>query len=620
MTDIIMIPLTKLVESVDNVRQTKRKSGGIAELAQSIKHHGLLQSIVVRESASGKFAVIAGGRRLRALRMLAKAGDMEKNAPIPCRAISSDDNATELSLAENVSRQDLAVHEELAAFQLLVEAGEGPETIAARFGVSPQHVARRLKLARVSPRLLEALKRDEVALDQLAALAVVDDHAAQEKAFFDAPDWARTPDRLRAQVCQAHVPETDKLARFVGLDDYQAAGGVVVTDLFAEADEDSTRYLTDRDLLVRLAEAKLDPIADAVRSEGWAWAEIAIDGVAWTQFPERVREQRRHLTAEEIAEQERLYAQLDETEDEAEIESIEAAIDALQTTSWAPEEFALAGALITLDHAGAPKIERGLVRAEDAKALKALRRKRAKTERCEDGEDEAAREPAEEHVAQRPRLPAKLVDELMAHKTLALRAEIAAKPDLALRLLLLSLASNAMNEFSTFSLMRVQVDAADVTRQIARAESTAPHKLAKLWNAWRERLPAGTDALWAFISQADQPTLLELLAVLVAPALELRANRAADVADAICEAAGLDMSRYWRATCESFFEHVRKDVIVDAMKEQNPALDRTPLDKASKKDVLARAKRAFKGSTWLPEPLRTHHVPAQAQADAIAAE
>ncbi|MEZ5994173.1 MAG: ParB/RepB/Spo0J family partition protein [Hyphomonadaceae bacterium] len=620
MTDIIMIPLTKLVESEHNVRPTKRKSGGIAELAQSIKHHGLLQSIVVRESASGKFAVIAGGRRLRALRMLAKSGDIEKSAPIPCRVISDADNAIELSLAENVNRQDLAVHEELAAFQALVDAGEGPETIAARFGVSPQHVARRLKLARVSPRLIEALKRNEVTLDQLAALAVVDDHAAQEKAFFDAPDWARTPERLRAQVCQAHVPETDKLARFVGLNAYQDAGGVVVTDLFAEADEDSTRYLTDRDLLVRLAETKLNPIADAVRSEGWAWTEIAIDGVAWAQFPERVREQRRQLTAKENAKQERLYAQLDETEDEAEIEGIEAALDALQTTSWAPEEVALAGALITLDHAGAPKIERGLVRAEEAKSLKALRRKRATTTSCEGDDDDVAREPAEEHVAQRPRLPAKLVDELMAHKTLALRAQVAAKPDLALRLLVLALASNAMKEFSTFSLMRVQVDAADVTRQITRTESTAPQQLAKLWDAWRERLPAGTDALWVFISQTDQAVLLELLAVLVAPAIELRANRTSNVADAICEAAGLDMSRYWRASCESFFEHVRKDVIVDAMKEHNPALDRTPLDKASKKDVLARAKRAFKGSTWLPEPLRTHMVPVQAPSDAIAAE
>jgi ParB family chromosome partitioning protein len=620
MKDIHLIPLSKLVESEHNVRKAKRRAGGIAELAQSIKHHGLLQSIVVRETTSGKFAVIAGGRRLRALRMLAKAGDIAKTEAIPCCIISGEDNATELSLAENVARQDLAVHEELAAFRALVEAGEGPETIAARFGVSSQHVARRLRLARVSPRLIEALRREEATLDQLAALAVVDDHAAQEKAFFDAPDWARTSERLRAQVVQAHVPETDKLARFVGLAEYQTAGGLIVADLFADETEDATRYLSDRDLLVRLAETKLNPIAATVRTEGWAWVEIAIDGVAWSQFPDRVREQHRTLGAAEEDEREQLYAQLDQTEDETEIAEIEAKVDTLSTATWPPEEVALAGAIITLSHAGEAKVERGLVKAEDAKALKALRRKSAKADDSEGDTIEGTGESGDEPVSQRPRLPAKLVDELMAHKTLALRAEIAAKPDLALRLLVLALASNALHEFSTFSLVRVRIEEADISRHITRAETKAPQAFATLWDAWRETLPAGTDALWAFVSQADQAALLELLAVLVAPAVELRADRAGSVADAICEAAGLDMSRYWSATCGSFFEHVRKDVIVDAMKEHNPALDRTAFDKASKKDVLARAKRAFKGSNWLPEMLRTHPASSQTAAAAIAAE
>lgn len=97
MTDVIMIPLTKLVESEDNVRHANRK-GGVSELASSIRSHGLLQSLVVRDTGKGKFAVIAGGRRLRALRLLAKAGDIEKNAPIPCRVIAGDDNLIELSL------------------------------------------------------------------------------------------------------------------------------------------------------------------------------------------------------------------------------------------------------------------------------------------------------------------------------------------------------------------------------------------------------------------------------------------------------------------------------------------------------------------------------------------
>ena len=619
MTDIIMIPLSKLVESEDNVRRSKCK-GGVAELAASIRSLGLLQSIVVRATDTGKFAVIAGGRRLRALRMLAKAGDIEKSAPIPCRVASGDDNPAELSLAENITRQDLLAWEELDAFKRLIDNGEGPEAIAERFGVSPSHVARRLKLARVSPRLIEALKRDEATLDQLAALAFTDDHAAQEKAFFEAPDWARAPERLRAQVTQAHIPETDKLARFVGVDAYQAEGGAVVSDLFAEANDDSTRYLADRDLLIRLAVQKLEPIVAEVRGEGWAWVEIGLDGVAWAQFPERVREHRRALSEAKRIAQERLFAKLDETEDETEIAEIEAAIDALASSDWNPEEVALAGSIICLSHDGKPKIERGLVKVCDVKAFKTLRRKLAKPTNGGDQNDEA---PAA--ATPRPSLPAKLIDELMAHKTLALRAELASKPDLALRLVAFTLAASFVG-CPSVSCLDLALEEHDVARSINHSEAKSVTRCAEHASAWRDQLSADPEALWAFVLGADQQTLLDLMAVVLAAGIDLRVGAHAPNADArkrlgalLTEAAGLDMSAWWTATPESFFAHVRKHVIIEALLEVAPALDRAKLEKAPKSELLSRAKRSFKKSAWLPAPLRPHSA-AQTEPQAIAAE
>ena len=617
MTDIIMIPLTKLVESDDNVRRTDRRSG-IGELAASIQAHGLLQSLVVREADKGRYAVVAGGRRLRALRQLAKTKCIERNAPIPCRIVPADE-AAELSLAENVVRTNMHPADEIEAFARLTEEGDGPEAIAARFGVSAAHVARRLKLARVSPRLIEAFRKGDASLDQLAALAFTDDHAAQEAAFFDGPDWARSPERLKAQITQAHVPETDKIARFVGIDTYEAEGGVLVSDLFAE--EDDQRWLADRGLLLQLAEAKLQPIADDVRAEGWAWTEIALDGVNWSQFPERVRERRRALCEAEQAEEQRLHAELDEAQDEAEIERIEEALDALARSGWQAEEVSLAGAVITLAHDGAPKIERGLVKAEDVKALKALRREMAKGESTGESSYNSGPDEVDQTAKSSFGISAKLLDELMAHKTLALRAEIATKPDLALRLLVLALASNALHAFSSFSLVRVRVEETDVSRQITRYESRAPQALAKTVAAWRERLPTGSDALWDFIAEAEIDVLLDLLAVFVAPAIDLSPGRAEGIADAICNAAGLDMSQYWRATSESYFQHIRKDAIIDAIAEVKPAFDRSKLDKASKKDVLARAKTVFKNSSWLPEQLRVDaRSRSTSEAEAIAAE
>lgn len=604
MTDIIMIPLSKLVESEDNVRRSDRR-GGVSQIAASIEAVGLLQSLVVRTADKGKYAVIAGGRRLRALKLLAKAGSIAKNERIPCRIVSAA-SAIEMSLAENVVRCGLSSADEIVATAQLAADGLGVETIAARFGVSPMHVARRLKLARVSPRLIEALRREEINLDQLAALAFSDDHAAQDAAFFDAPEWARSPERLKAQVTQAHVPETDKLARFVGVETYEAEGGAIVSDLFAE--DDDTRWLCDRGLLTSLAEAKLGPIADAVRAEGWVWVEIAIDGLAWEKFPERVRERRRELSEQEHAEREQLYVRLDETEDEDETQAIEAALDGLAQPVWDPAEFALAGAIVTIGHDGAPKIERGLVKLEDVKPLRALRRGSAQHSATE--------------ARQTPALPAKLMDELMAHKTLALRNELARQPDLALRLLVFTLASEAFAG-SRESCLGVRVETVDVARSITRTESQAASALQATLDARKAILPEDAQALWDFTG-GDQQDLLALLAELVAPSLDLRpAPNAhgphATIGEIVADAAGLDMRLYWSATPESFFEHVRKPVIVDALIEAKPTLDRAKLLTMPKSELVSRAKRIFKDRAWLPEPLRTHSH-ASAPALAIAAE
>ncbi|OQW59806.1 MAG: hypothetical protein A4S17_02650 [Proteobacteria bacterium HN_bin10] len=622
MTDMIMIPLTKLVESEDNVRRSNRKEG-IAELAASVKAIGLLQSIVVKDIGNGKFGVIAGGRRLRALRLLAKAGDIEKNAPIPCRVISGDDNAAELSLAENVSRCDLLPWEELEAYKRHIDSGEGPETVAARFGVSTQHVARRLKLARVSPRLIDALKKEAATLDQLAALALTDDHARQDAAFFDAPEWARTPERLRAQITQAHVPDTDKLARFVGVDAYKAEGGGVTSDLFAEENGDTTLWLTDRDLLTRLAETKLRSVAEQIRGEGWAWVEIAIDEIAWQRFPMRVREERRTLTKKEQARLERLYAKLDEADDAAEIDTIEADIDALAPTTWPTEELKLAGAVVTLTRDGVPKVERGLVRDEDVKAFKMLRRR---AERTDAPQDEDAEDGQTGVPPPATRLSAKLVDELQAHKTLALRAELVERPEAALRILVFTLAERFVGDFSA-SPLDIHVEEEDVARSITRSESKAPDAYEAVANSWRDRLPAEREALWRFVSEAEQQTLLELLAVLIVPGLDLRADTRmsgheaqARIGDLFTEAVGLDMSRWWSASADSYFSHVKRELILDAIREHKPGLVLPKLEKASKAELVSRTKRIFKGSTWLPEPLRTHSVSVQSPTEGIAAE
>src|SRR5215471_14174699 len=85
MTDITYIPLNKLAISGDNVRKTAAAAEGIAELAASIKAHGLQQNLVVKKNGGKKFGIVDGGRRFQALVQLADAGTISGNYPVPCR-------------------------------------------------------------------------------------------------------------------------------------------------------------------------------------------------------------------------------------------------------------------------------------------------------------------------------------------------------------------------------------------------------------------------------------------------------------------------------------------------------------------------------------------------------
>jgi ParB family chromosome partitioning protein len=179
------IALDKLILSEANVRQLKR-SLSIEALAASIARRGLLQSLSVRPltdaagAETGRYEVQAGGRRLRALQLLAKQKRLAKGAPIPC-IIKTGGMAEDDSLAENSDREALHPLDQFRAFAALRAKGQGEEEIAAAFNVSPAVVRQRLRLASASPRLLDAYASDGIDLDQLMAFCITGDHSRQDK-------------------------------------------------------------------------------------------------------------------------------------------------------------------------------------------------------------------------------------------------------------------------------------------------------------------------------------------------------------------------------------------------------------------------------------------------------
>jgi len=446
------IPFNKLVLSQSNVRRVKA-GVSIEELADDIARRTLLQSLSVRPildaegQETGMFEVPAGGRRYRALELLVKQKRMNKTQLVPC-VVRTGGLAEEDSLAENVHREALHPLDQFRAFQTLREKGLSEEDIAARFFVSATVVKQRLKLAAVSPKLLDIYAGDGMTLEQLMAFTVTNDHARQEQVWEQLSHGCNTePYYIRRQLTEGAVRATDKRAMFVGVGAYEAAGGIVTRDLF---EHDDGGWLQDPALLDRLVIEKLKAEAEKLRTEGWKWISVAPDfPYGHTAALRRLDGHVVDLTDEEIASRAALEAELDRLEQQyAEVEEvpeqvdrrlgeIETALEALndRPVVYDPAEIAFAGAFVSIDRDGELRIERGYVRREDEPPTEPVQAKdqdganaSGEPSRTSQrgvitvgaGSTPAAEIEAEEDDGLKP-LSERLVTELTAHRTLALR-------------------------------------------------------------------------------------------------------------------------------------------------------------------------------------------------------
>ena len=374
--NLILVPLSQLRPSRRNVRKTAGAS--VDALAASIARVGLLQNLTVIFAADGEhYEVVAGGRRLAALKLLAKKRRIDRDWEVPCLLVR-DASARTVSLTENVQREAMHPADQSEAFAALVAEGRPIEDIAADFAVTPLVVQRRLKLANVSPRLMADYRADAVRLDQLMALAATDDHASQDAAFYDAPQWQRSPSALRERLTEREIGASHPLARFVGLDAYEQAGGGIRRDLFAEGD--AGVYLNDAALLETLVRQKLASMADTIRAEGWAWVDATpamtyADLQAFQRAPKerRTPSKRDALRIEKLQEKMQAIgkavdaAMEADDEDKAEAlqeegerlgQQLQALVDGL--LDYAPNVRAAAGAIVTIDRNGEAVIHRGL--------------------------------------------------------------------------------------------------------------------------------------------------------------------------------------------------------------------------------------------------------------------
>ncbi len=600
--NILMVPLGKLKKSPKNVRKIPHAKADITALAASIAALGMLQYPVVepelgpKGKPTGNYLVNAGeGRRLAQL-LRAKRKEIKKEEPIPC-ILDIEHNATEISLAENAIRTDMHPADEYEAFATLHdEHGMSAEDIAARFGVTAFVVRQRLKLGAVSPKLLELYREGEMNLDQLTAFTITDDHTRQEEVWASLGYDVSRRAILRA-LTEGQVSADDRRVAFVGFAAYEAAGGTVIRDLF---DEDGG-YLTDVALLNRLVREKLQRIAEPVLAEGWKWVVVEpVFDYEQTSSMAQIDTFPKPLSGDEqetlTGLQERLEVLCDETEQDdpteetpAEIDRLEAEIATLTEEVYRPGDIARAGAFVALGPNGEARIERGYLRPEDAR-------------REVDGDAETDAKPANGGNG----LSAALVAELTAHRTAALRNDLAQAPELALIAVTHALAMRAFYRQEDLSCLRLNLNHAPLS---GVDESVAGQAVAERHQAWKAKLPHNGIALWQFVASRTMDDLLALLAHCVSLSLDAVQKPGFGRDDALAHATELahamphDMRRYWQPTVANYLGRVSKERILEAVREGAGDEAARRIADLKKQAMAARAEQLLEGKGWLPPVL-----------------
>ncbi|ASV86147.1 hypothetical protein CES85_2364 [Ochrobactrum quorumnocens] len=660
------IPFNRIRLSDSNVRETDVEAG-LDDLTHDIdRREDIVQGINVRAildadgNETGDFETPAGGRRFRAIARLVDAGRFPADGLVPCLVKKTDakTSAVDDSLAENMLRLGLHPLDQFRAFKRMFDDGMTKEEIADAYRTTPRYITQRMRLASVSPALLEVYARNGMPLAMLEAFTVNPDHARQEQVWeavqrsYNVQPW-----QVRQLLTETTVPTDDKRVRFVGVDAYEQAGGTMLRDLFSE---DDGGWLEDLALLDRLVSEKLKAIADEVAAEGWKW--IAVDTSHPYGYDNGLREitgSFADLTDEERAAREALrneyddleseYSEHDELPDEIDrrLGEIEAALEGFEKRPiiYDPAEIARAGVFISIDRDGEPVIERGYVRAEDEPVADAGDGENENTIVAGGNDGDVQRavitiggqpaEPEEEDDDHgiKP-LPERLVIELTAYRTVALQEALASNPHVAMTALLHRMVMERYHYSAPTGCLEVSVRHRYLSSQGSDlADSPSVKAIGERFDAWKADLPSDEAALWDWIAALDEASRMALLAHCVSygvNALYERPNphsasgisqhgldRRLAGADRIARATGFDMvvDAGWRPTVENYLGRVTKTQILAAVREGAGERAAQLIDHLKKGDMAKEAERLLADTGWLPEPLRLVDLDGDAAAD-----
>ncbi len=564
---------------------------------------------------------------------------MAKTELVPC--IVKRDSATSAeddSLAENVQRADLHPLDQFRTFQTLRDQGLGEEDIAARFFVSAATVRQRLRLASVSPRLLDLYADDQMKLEQIMAFSITNDHVRQEQVWDTVSrSHSREPYYIRRLLTETAVRASDRRAMYVGIDTYEAAGGVVMRDLF---EQDNGGWMQDPGLLEQLVFEKLKVDADALKSkEGWKWVDAALDfPFGHTSGLRRFYGERAEFTADELARHDQIKAEYDKLdaeyaeaneyseETEARLEELGTALDQLNDRPYVfdPNEVARGGAFISLSANGELKIERAFVRPEDEPVVDTEDSDPGDPGGDSDGEIPGStaggvsvngkpvsnEQIDDEDDTLRP-LSDKLVLDLTATRTVALRNALANDAVMAFIAVLHAFVLKTFYVYGSDSCLELTLQSAKFSQTQGLGDTVWAKEIDQRHEAWGHDLPKSPDDLWEFLIRLDEVSRQVLFAHCASLSLNAviepwnRRTRAVAHADQVARTIGFDLVEAgWVPTVDNYLGRVTKAHILQAVREAKGERSAQLIDHLKKQDMAREAERLLEGSGWLPELLR----------------
>lgn len=609
--DVVKMPLSLLTIADSNVRKGEAK--GIEGLAQSLLENGQEQNMNVIPPIQGEstlYEVVAGKRRFLAFSLLVEQGRMSPDALVDVK-IKERETATVTSLTENFHREPMHPIDEFKAFQKLKDEGLSVLEISLKFGITEVQVRQRLALGSAAPELLDEVLNEKMTLSQLMVLCQLDDHERQKEIWFNTPDnWQRNPNNLRKLISNDAITLDSKLVKFVGLDEYEQAGGTVARDLFSTSDSDST--ITDAQLLKTLANQKLQAFEKDLLADGWKWAQYSFDrDYNFDDRMHNIRMQKREKTAEEseqlsawetrAEELEQLLTDLDEDDAEAETlqkeyDELQGKIDALDDSLefWG-EEKANAGVYFAIGNGGKFEVVYGLVKPEDYK--------KAQAEKSQGAEGEASQADKEEEMS------TSLKETLACVRAGAMQAELMKQPRIAMVLLCHTLAVKTFfSQWSSEPFFDIALTShtGDLHSKIdAFSETVSGKAIDAEHEAWANKLPTSeTEMLDALLGFSDAE-IQALMAYCVSRNLRVHwpHSDATQRYRKLNTLLGADIKNHWKPTADTLFNRLKKPQIMNALKQANVSTDGLS-DGMKKGDMAQKAEVLIQGNPdWLPDLL-----------------